>query len=96
MNKEEAVKTAKQLRKEADDVLQKLKAFKRDLISADGGSIEDKGEAIAHATISSRDLESCIMRLGMTLKYIENTNPYPQSYNPESPVVEPTADNLKL
>ena len=23
-------------------------------------------------------------------------NPYPQSYNPESPVIEPTADGLKL
>jgi len=43
------------------------------------------------------------MWLGMDLKAIneespsdETANPYPQSYNPESPVIEPTADGLKL
>ena len=43
------------------------------------------------------------MWLGMDLKAIneenpspETANPYPQSYNPASPVIEPTADGLKL
>lgn len=53
-------------------------------------------EAIAQHTLSIRDLESAIMRQGMTLKYVGNPDPYPQSRNPESPVVEPTADGLKL
>lgn len=46
--------------------------------------------------LSTRDLESCIMRQGMALKYIGTPNPYPESKNPESSVVEPTADGLKL
>lgn len=32
----------------------------------------------------------------MDLKRIGNPNPYPESYNPESSKVEPTADGLKL
>lgn len=57
---------------------------------------DDRGETIAQHILSIRDLESCIMRQGMALKYIGNPNPYPESYNPASPVVEPTADGLKL
>lgn len=42
------------------------------------------------------------MWLGMDLKAINeespgaSPSPYPESYNPESPVIEPTADGLKL
>lgn len=47
-------------------------------------------------------LQEAIMWLGMDLKAINEEspgaapNPYPESYNPSSPKVEPTADNLKL
>lgn len=41
-------------------------------------------------------VQEAIMWLGMDLKRLGTPTPYPQSYNPESPVVEPTADNLKL
>jgi len=42
-------------------------------------------------------IQEAIMWLGMDLKAIgESPNPYPESYNPESPVIEPTADGLKL
>ena len=58
--------------------------------------IDDIDEVIAQHTISTRDLESCIMRQGMALKYIGNPDPYPESRNPESSTVEPTADGLKM
>lgn len=47
-------------------------------------------------------LQEAVMWLGMDLKRIseENpgrySNPYPESYNPESKRIEPTADGLKL
>lgn len=56
----------------------------------------DSGEAVAQHVLSIRDLESAIMRQGMALKYIGTPNPYPSSKDPSSPVVEPTADGLKL
>lgn len=44
----------------------------------------------------SRERSLAIMWLGMDLKRLGPENPYPQSYNPDSAVVEPTADGLKL
>jgi len=41
-------------------------------------------------------LQEAIMWLGMDLKRLNEPNPYPQSYNPNSPDIEPTADGLKL
>ena len=47
-------------------------------------------------SICAYKLKEAIMWLGMELKRIGAPNPYPQSYNPDSTVVEPTADGLKL
>jgi len=91
-----AVSETKSFRQQLDGVLQQLK-----LASIHGGP---------HPCRSSRErslavtkLQEAIMWLGMDLKAIneespsdETANPYPQSYNPESPVIEPTADGLKL
>jgi hypothetical protein len=41
-------------------------------------------------------VQEAIMWMGMDLKRLGTPNPYPHSYDPSSPVVEPTADNLKL
>lgn len=46
-------------------------------------------------------IQEAIMWLGMDLKAMKDEglggeNPYPQSYNPASPAIEPTADGLKL
>ena len=60
------------------------------------GACDDPSEVIAQHTLSIRDLESCIMRQGMALKYIGNPNPYPNSKDPSNTTVEPTADNLKM
>ena len=72
----------KHFRKQLDDVLQLLKES--------GRKSRNRSLAIAH-------LEDTIMRLGMDLKEIgETPNPYPHSYDASSPVIDKTADGLKL
>lgn len=41
-------------------------------------------------------IQEAIMWLGMDLKRLGNANPYPESYNPASPAIAPTADGLTL
>ena len=90
MNKEELIKVSKQFRKDADDLLQRMKHHTRDLkVSGAALAAADGGEVIAQHILSQRDLESCIMRMGV--KNIGVTNPYPESKNPDSPVVHPTS-----
>lgn len=92
------VKEAKEIRKALDDVLQRMKAH-RDNIAIPGSSLEgcnDPREVVPNHILSIRHVEDAIMRQGMVLKCIGNPNPYPTSYDPSSPTVEPTADNLKL
>lgn len=97
MNKDQAIIASKTFRKDADRLLQRMKEHKtrlREYLAV--GACDDPSEVIAQHTLSIRDLESCIMRQGMALKYIGNPNPYPNSKNPSNTVVEPTADNLKM
>lgn len=89
------VQEAKQERKDLDEVLQRMKSQVENL-EASGESCKNHREAIANQILSVRDAESAIMRLGMVLKNVGNPNPYPTSYDPSSPRVEPTADGLKL
>lgn len=97
MTRDEAIIAAKTFRKEADELLQRMKEHKVFLaLSPDFEVAEEKQEAITQHTISLWNLESCIMRLGMSLKYIGNPNPYPNSKDPSNTVVEPTADGLKM
>ncbi len=102
MTKEQAIIAAKTFRKEADELLQRMKQHKIRMTSREHGEpplaavCEDAGEVIAQHILSVRDLESAIMRQGMVLKNIGNPTPYPNSYNPGNTVVEPTADGLKL
>jgi len=97
MTKEQAIITAKQFRKDADELLQRMKQHKAVFREEIGfGVCDDASEAIAQHTLSICDLESCIMRQGMALKYIGNPNPYPNSKDPSNTVVEPTADGLKM
>lgn len=97
MTKEQAIIAAKQFRKDADELLQRMKLH-RSLITMHHPDLgcEDAWEMIAQHTLSIRDLESCIMRQGMALKYIGNPNPYPNSKDPSNTLVEPTADGLKM
>lgn len=72
---------SKQFRKDLDEVLQRIKSSER------------KGR---ERSICVTKLQEAIMWLGMDLKDLAAPNPYPNSYNPENTVVEPTADGLKL
>lgn len=91
---------SKEFRKEADDLLQRMKANKKEFSSQPRDhaiALLDEGEAIAQLTLSIRNLESCIMRQGMALKYIGATPIRILSpKNPDNAIVHPTADNLKL
>ena len=81
------VTETKQLRQDLDTILQRLKTSER--------KSRSRSLAITHC-------EDVIIRLGMDLKEMreeglnDSETPYPQSYNPASPVIEPPADNLKL
>ena len=83
------VAETKQYRKDLDDVLQRLK-----LSSIPTGPTPCR--ASRERSLAITKIEEAIMWLGMDLKAQGTENPYPQSYNPESPVIEPTADGLKL
>ncbi len=87
----------KEIRQELDAVLQKAKAFRAGLPSIGFAEVENPNELHANLILSIRHTEDAIMRGGMALKAIGATpNPYPRSYDPASPVIEPTADGLKL
>jgi hypothetical protein len=101
MTKDQAIIAAKTFRKDADELLQRMKDHARSLsayvrTSSEYDNLIDGSEVIANHVLSIRDLESCIMRQGMALKYIGTPNPYPNSKDPTSTVVEPTADGLKM
>jgi len=75
------VSETKRLRQEIDVRLQVLK---------------DSNRKSRERSIAITKLQEAIMWLGMDLKELGTPNPYPQSYNPNSQVIEPTADGLKL
>lgn len=101
-----AISDTKQFRKDLDEVLSELKQatspqFNPD--APDGKSYPPGYRSSRERSIAIIKIQEAIMWLGMDLKAIneetpsdETANPYPQSYNPESPVIEPTADGLKL
>jgi len=78
---EQQVKEVKQWRKDLDVTLQQLKLSQP--------SSREKSLTITK-------LQEAIMWLGMELKRLGEANPYPESYNPASSKVEPTADGLKM
>lgn len=75
------VSETKQLRKDLDEVIQKIKGSPR---------------KSAERTLALRKVQEAVMWLGMDLKDLNEPNPYPESYNPASPKIEPVADGLKL
>lgn len=87
----------KEARVRLDAVLQK---FKSNEVCRAVERIDICGDkTLPHLTRQHRlvlnAIEDAIMRLGMCLKELNVTpNPYPNSYNPSSPVVDKTADGL--
>ena len=91
------VAQTKQFRKELDEVLGRLKV---------ASSRDENSPALTRPSrersLAVTKLQEAIMWLGMDLKAMREegltnqVSPYPESYNPDSPVVEPTADGLRL
>jgi hypothetical protein len=78
---EEEVTENKQLRKDIDEIIQRVKDLP--------GSAE--------RTLSYRKLQEGVMWLGMDLKRLGTENPYPSSKDPSTGTkIEPTADGMKL
>ena len=82
--RENQIKSDKALRKELDESLQKLKA-------AMGEECPSSEREIA-----CRKIQEAIMWLGMDLKRIGTPDPYPESKDPSSLKIEPTADGLQM
>lgn len=71
----------KQLRKDIDDVIQRVKTL----------------DNCREVSICITKLQEAVMWLGMDLKRIGETNPYPNSKDPSTGAkIDPTADNLKF
>jgi hypothetical protein len=70
----------KALRKSLDENLQQLRAL----------------TPSREVSLSITKVQEAIMWLGMNLKQLNDTKPYPESYNPANTIVEPTADGLKM
>lgn len=81
MNFTEEVVANKQLRKDLDEKIQEVKSLP---------SSRERSLAITK-------LQEAVMWLGMDLKRLNDTNPYPSSKDPSTgDKIEPTADGLKF
>ena len=74
------VPAIKQLRKDIDDIIQRVRAL----------------DSCRETSLVITKLQEGVMWLGMDLKRLNQPNPYPESKNPESMRIEPTADGLKM
>ena len=81
MDLEKEIPAIKQLRKEGDELIQKVKEL----------------EPCRETSIVITKLQEAVMWLGMDLKRLNQPNPYPSSKDPSTgTIIEPTADGLKL
>ncbi len=78
---EQEVVSNKQLRKDMDEIIQRIKALPES----------------RERNLSITKLQESVMWLGMDLKRLGETSPYPSSKNPETGTkIKPTAENMKL
>lgn len=93
------IREDKEFRKELDSTLQKLKTATKKPLTVEP---DQSKRGSRERSLAITKIEEAIMWLGMDLKAIKeqynlpDPGPYPQSYNPESKDIEPTADGLKL
>lgn len=80
MHRDTEICNTKQCRKDIDACLQKVKQL----------------DTSSEVSVAIMKLQEAIMWLGMNLKQLNCDNPYPESYNPNNSIVEPTSDNLKM
>ena len=75
------VPAIKQLRKDIDDVIQRVREL----------------DSCRETSIAVTKLQEAVMWLGMDLKRLNEIDPYPSSKDPSTGTkIEPTADNLKF
>ena len=75
------VPAIKQLRKDTDDIIQRVRGL----------------EPCRETSLVITKLQEAVMWLGMDLKRLNQANPYPSSKDPSTGTkIEPTADGLKL
>lgn len=103
MTTQDHIADTKQFRKDLDEVLQRLKtASEKKFQPRENDAPHITGRASRERSLAVTKIQEAIMWLGMDLKDINEAtpgaapNPYPESYNPASPKIEPTADGLKL
>lgn len=80
MDKFVEVQNTKQLRKNIDEVLQRVKSLNQS----------------RETSLAITKLQEAIMWLGMNLKRLGEADPYPESRNPESQRIEPAFDDVKF
>ena len=80
MNITKEVPAIKQLRKDTDDIIQRVREL----------------EPCRETSLVITKLQEAVMWLGMDLKRLNQPNPYPESKDPTSMKIEPTADGLKM
>ena len=81
MERTEEIVANKQLRKDIDEKIQQVKAL----------------PASRERSLAITKLQEAVMWLGMDLKRLNETNPYPSSKDPKTgDKIEPTADGLKF
>jgi hypothetical protein len=100
---ESSIADTKEFRKDLDGTLQKIKKAMDHTDQPSKGIVPQSGARYSRErSIAVTKIQEAIMWLGMDLKAINEMepgacpNPYPHSYDPTSPVIEPTADGLKL
>lgn len=74
------VPAIKQCRKDIDEIIQRVREL----------------DSCRETSIVITKLQEAVMWLGMDLKRLNEPNPYPESKDPTSMRIEPTADGLKM
>ena len=80
MDKTVEVPAIKQCRKDIDEIIQRVRAL----------------DPCRETSLVITKLQEAVMWLGMDLKRLNEPDPYPESKNPDSMRIEPTADGLKM
>lgn len=80
MDKFVEISNTKQLRKYIDEAIQKARTLNQS----------------RETSLAITKLQEAVMWFGMNLKRLGEADPYPESRNPESNTIHPTADGLKL
>ena len=98
---EEHILIDKELRRDIDEIIQRLKISTGDITRLPQVWIETNHRKSRERSLAITKLQEAVMWLGMDLKAINDEsggaeNPYPNSKDPSNTKIDPTADGLKL